>query len=155
MQRLRNRKKKAVIWMAVVTFIISPIILLAMAIPSQTHLGIGTAALKTKQWDIATYHLEKALDYGELSTTSKAMTYWNLHIACKNIQDTDCAAESLLGFIVHSTTYVDYLNSLDARHKNHPGFNWIEEYKIEQRLQFAAVLIQRYWRSKKNENKTQ
>lgn len=114
----------------------------------------GVILLQAKQWSDAADTFKKSLNYNRLNDPNRAMVYWNLHVACRNMKDINCAAEALLGFIVYST---EYINSLDAyqTQKNHPGFIWIRKSKIEKRQQFAASLITKYWHIKQHENQIQ
>lgn len=115
----------------------------------------GDLAMSMGQWHRAIELFEHAVSIENISESAQAMAYWNMHIAYENIDDTNGAPTSLLGFIVHSLGYLDFLKSLDEPdRKKHPGTRWMRQYKIQNKLKRAAYKLQWYWEHSRHAEST-
>lgn len=115
------------------------------------YLVKGERALANNQYRAAIRNFDAALGTGMLNTTGKSMAYWNLHYCYIRVNDLDNAAESILGFIVHSLDYLDFIEGLSKENrKNHPGVLWLRRFKVRKKLDFASKRISAYWEFRNN-----
>jgi len=116
------------------------------------YLTRGEEALSKDQYAAAVESFEAALDTRRLHITGQAMAYWSLHYSYIRLNNLDNAAICLLGFIVYSLDYIDFIDSLDKdERKIHPGAHWLRQFGIRSKLKFAAERISAYWEFKSNE----
>lgn len=151
-------KEKTIVWVAMVALLTALAIITYPTSSSQHppayYLYHGDVAMSDGNWKQAIELFENAIKTGNVASSAKAMAYWNIHLACENLNDKDCAPEALLGFIVHALDYLDFINSLDKLdRKFHPGTRWVKKYHINRKLKRAAFKIQHYW-DNRNEQPT-
>lgn len=113
---------------------------------SMLYLAKGEAQMASQQWEGAVDSFEKAIATGQLWGPSIAMAYWNLFFANDRLQNIDNAAESLLGFMVHSEDFMWRIRNRES----HPGHSWYKTFNVKKRIAFANVVLQAMWASRSN-----
>lgn len=118
------------------------------------YLRAGDKAMESQKWDVAVSMYEKGLKTNMLNDAGRAMAYWNLSVAYKELSKIDNEAISLLGFIVYALNVKHYVNSLPL-HKQavDSSAGWLRYFRAERRLALAAERLQILWETRKNEKR--
>ena len=108
------------------------------------YLYHGDVAMSSGEWRRAIEFFDRAVSMYNSAASAKAMAYWNMHIAYERLGDVDGAPESLLGFIVHTLDYLDFLKELEKEDRRTHNV-WVKRFRVRQKLNRAAYKIQQYW----------
>lgn len=151
MWKFWSGKKKAVIWMALVTTIILAAGLLQNPSP-MALLEAGDIASSSGNCKGAISLYDRVIKKEMISDAGKAEAYWKTAECARELKDTDIEGDALLGFIVHSLIVQDFVSSMPGYELDrHPASHWLRDFNISSKLLFASERLQDIWEDRKNE----
>jgi hypothetical protein len=117
------------------------LILLAFSSP-QSLLKSGEAAMRSGNWQEASNFFHEAIKTNRLNEGGQAMSYWNIHVAERNMRHLDESMEAMLGFIIYGSLFIE---------SSYPDLDrWDNQFKAKKKLGYSIALVQAIWARSNN-----
>lgn len=118
------------------------LICLALSQVTPQFLDIGQKNLRVGNWQEASDNFNKALGTNRLNVAGRAISYWSIYIAEKNMYNIDNSINALLSFMIYGVDFM-FHNNLKLK-------NMAKEFKIKQKLSYSITVIQAIWARQNN-----
>jgi hypothetical protein len=93
--------------------------------------------IHNQKYNVAIEKLQDIFTNCELNEAELSMIQWMIHTSYEYLGNKRGSLDALVSFIVHAEIFM-YRN---------PDSEWIVEFKVKEKIEFANVLVEAYWAS--------